>query len=156
MADNEESKKTPTYTFFKKPSRNKNIRKREGEADDEGNDEASSVVPKPKQFKKTDSKLHFSSANLSKKSSQQEDTEFEIPSTFFYESSKEIQGKASGDEKLYKGIHGYTDFKAGFRREQTIAGEKAGGAHGPLRASANIRTSVRLKENGMRLKRSGR
>ncbi|KAH9318108.1 hypothetical protein KI387_019877, partial [Taxus chinensis] len=183
MADNEESKKTPTCTFFKKPSRNKNIRKREGEADDEGNDEASSVVPKPKQFKKTDSKLHFSSANLSKKSSQQEDTESETPSTFFYESSKEIQvqndnratatldteteftkdarairervlkqaeeslslkGKASGDEKLYKGIHGYTDFKAGFRREQTIAGENAGGAHGPLRASANIRTSVRF------------
>ncbi|KAJ0969369.1 hypothetical protein J5N97_022246 [Dioscorea zingiberensis] len=42
-------------------------------------------------------------------------------------------------ENVYKGIHGYTDYKAGFQREQT-----AGGAHGPLRASANIRPSVRF------------
>ncbi|KAL4627748.1 hypothetical protein ACB092_05G188200 [Castanea dentata] len=54
------------------------------------------------------------------------------------------RGKSSGDEKFYKGIHGYTDYKAGFRREQTFASEKAGGAHGPLRASAHIRVSVRF------------
>lgn len=48
------------------------------------------------------------------------------------------------DKKLYKGINGYTDYKAGFRREQTIASEKAGGAHGPLRASAHIRTTARF------------
>ncbi|KAH6786102.1 hypothetical protein C2S51_038557 [Perilla frutescens var. frutescens] len=52
--------------------------------------------------------------------------------------------KSAGDEKLYKGLHGYTDYKAGFRREQTVASEKAGGAHGPLRASAHIRVSVRF------------
>ncbi|KAJ0963007.1 hypothetical protein J5N97_028129 [Dioscorea zingiberensis] len=54
------------------------------------------------------------------------------------------KAKPSGDEKVYKGIHGYTDYKAGFRREQTVAGEKAGGAHGPLRASAHIRSSARF------------
>ncbi|CAM8915974.1 unnamed protein product [Rhodiola kirilowii] len=52
--------------------------------------------------------------------------------------------KGDGDEKLYKGIHGYTDYKAGFRREHTISSEKAGGSHGPLRASAHIRVSARF------------
>uniref|UniRef100_A0A7N0UHK0 Zinc finger CCCH domain-containing protein 1 n=1 Tax=Kalanchoe fedtschenkoi TaxID=63787 RepID=A0A7N0UHK0_KALFE len=52
--------------------------------------------------------------------------------------------KGEGDEKLYKGIHGYTDYKAGFRREHTISSEKAGGSHGPLRASAHIRVSARF------------
>lgn len=57
-----------------------------------------------------------------------------------------LKGKtpSSGDAKLYKGIHGYTDHKAGFRREQTISSEKAGGSHGPLRASAHIRVSARF------------
>ncbi|XP_057964970.1 zinc finger CCCH domain-containing protein 1 [Malania oleifera] len=57
-----------------------------------------------------------------------------------------LKGKntSSGGEKLYKGVHGYTDYKAGFRREQTVSGEKAGGSHGPLRASAHIRVSARF------------
>ncbi|CAI0471046.1 unnamed protein product [Linum tenue] len=54
------------------------------------------------------------------------------------------QGSSGSNEKLYKGIHGYTDHKAGFRRELTIASEKAGGSHGPLRASAHIRVSARF------------
>ncbi|CAA2968653.1 zinc finger CCCH domain-containing 1 [Olea europaea subsp. europaea] len=52
--------------------------------------------------------------------------------------------KSEGNEKLYKGIHGYTDYKAGFRREHTVASEKVGGSHGPLRASALIRVSTRF------------
>ncbi|XP_021753476.1 zinc finger CCCH domain-containing protein 1-like [Chenopodium quinoa] len=52
--------------------------------------------------------------------------------------------KTSGDEKVYKGMNSYTDHRAGFRREQTVAAEKAGGAHGPLRASAHIRVSARF------------
>ncbi|CAM8974513.1 unnamed protein product [Rhodiola kirilowii] len=52
--------------------------------------------------------------------------------------------KGEGNEKLYKGIHGYTDYKAGFRREHTVSSEKAGGSHGPLRASAHIRVSARF------------
>ena len=57
-----------------------------------------------------------------------------------------LKGKntSSGGEKLYKGMHGYVDHKAGFRREQTVASEKAGGSHGPLRASAHIRVSARF------------
>ncbi|MCO5602275.1 hypothetical protein L7F22_056404 [Adiantum nelumboides] len=55
-----------------------------------------------------------------------------------------LRGKKPQDDKVYKGLHGYTDHKAGFRREHTIAGEKAGGAHGPLRASSHIRWSVRF------------
>ncbi|GFP91920.1 zinc finger CCCH domain-containing protein 1 [Phtheirospermum japonicum] len=57
-----------------------------------------------------------------------------------------LKGKNKGDgpEKLYKGLHGYTDYKAGFRREHTVASEKAGGSHGPLRASAHIRVSARF------------
>ncbi|XP_051130878.1 zinc finger CCCH domain-containing protein 1 [Andrographis paniculata] len=54
------------------------------------------------------------------------------------------KNKSGGDEKLYKGLHGYTDYKAGFRREHTVASEKAGGSHGPLRASAHIRVSARF------------
>ncbi|KAJ9172534.1 hypothetical protein P3X46_015763 [Hevea brasiliensis] len=54
------------------------------------------------------------------------------------------ENPSSDKEKLYKGIHGYTDHKAGFQREQTISSEKAGGAHGPLRASAHIRVSARF------------
>ncbi|MBA0855374.1 hypothetical protein Goshw_012699 [Gossypium schwendimanii] len=57
-----------------------------------------------------------------------------------------LKGKStsSGGEKLYTGMHGYVDHKAGFRREQTVASEKAGGSHGPLRASAHIRVSARF------------
>ncbi|GJP45987.1 hypothetical protein CLOM_g5615 [Closterium sp. NIES-68] len=39
---------------------------------------------------------------------------------------------------------GYADHTAGFRREHTVASEKASGAHGPLRASTHIRWSVRF------------
>jgi hypothetical protein len=34
---------------------------------------------------------------------------------------------ASGSGEVYKGIHGYTDYKAGFRREHMVSSEKAGG-----------------------------
>lgn len=51
---------------------------------------------------------------------------------------------ASTAGEVYKGIHGYTDYKAGFRREHTVSSEKAGGSHGPLRASAHIRLSQRF------------
>ncbi|GJN19491.1 hypothetical protein PR202_gb06773 [Eleusine coracana subsp. coracana] len=58
--------------------------------------------------------------------------------------SASASAPASGSGEVYKGIHGYTDYKAGFRREHTVASEKAGGSHGPLRASAHIRMSVRF------------
>ena len=43
------------------------------------------------------------------------------------------------DDKQYKGMNNYVDYRAGFRREHTIASEKGGGAHGPMRASSNVR-----------------
>ncbi len=49
---------------------------------------------------------------------------------------------AAGGPTLYKGLNNYTDYKQGFRREQTIGSEKGGGAHGPLRASQHVRTTV--------------
>ncbi|CAM0945954.1 unnamed protein product [Alopecurus aequalis] len=55
---------------------------------------------------------------------------------------KKPSASVSGD--VYRGISGYKDHKAGFRREHTVSREKAGGAHGPLRASAHIRPSTRI------------
>lgn len=41
-------------------------------------------------------------------------------------------------------MNNYIDYKKGFRRENTIGAEKGSGAHGPLRASSHIRTTVRF------------
>mmetsp|Transcript_20672 Transcript_20672/g.51498 ORF Transcript_20672/g.51498 Transcript_20672/m.51498 type:complete len:362 (-) Transcript_20672:1423-2508(-) len=43
------------------------------------------------------------------------------------------------DDKQYRGMNNYVDYRAGFRKEHTVAGEKGSGSHGPLRASANVR-----------------
>eukprot|EP00252_Welwitschia_mirabilis_P006258 TRINITY_DN17086_c0_g1_i1.p1 TRINITY_DN17086_c0_g1~~TRINITY_DN17086_c0_g1_i1.p1 ORF type:complete len:333 (-),score=50.01 TRINITY_DN17086_c0_g1_i1:9-1007(-) len=61
------------------------------------------------------------------------------------EAALKNSGKGNTEaDKVYRGLNAYKDHLAGFRREQTISGEKAGGAHGPLRASAHIRSSVRF------------
>lgn len=52
--------------------------------------------------------------------------------------------QAVDGQTLYKGLNSYTDYKQGFRREHTIGSEKGGGAHGPLRASQHVRTTVRF------------
>lgn len=44
----------------------------------------------------------------------------------------------------YKGLNDYIDYRQGFRREHTIANEKGTGTHGPLRASTNVRMTVRF------------
>ncbi|EPS58935.1 hypothetical protein M569_15875 [Genlisea aurea] len=172
-------------TFFRKPSKGKNIRKRSvtvQEGEDEDSKSESSVVITRKKPATVDNKLRFSTGPLT--TLKDPDPNKAKATVFEYESSKEIQvqndsratatletetefskdaravrervlrqaedalkGKSKsdkGEEKLYKGIHGYTDYKAGFRREQTVASEKAGGAHGPLRASAHIRVSARF------------
>ncbi|KAG5565988.1 hypothetical protein RHGRI_001798 [Rhododendron griersonianum] len=71
---------------------------------------------------------------------------FEMRERVLKQAKQGLKGKRTSPvvEKLYKGLHGYTDFRAGFRREQTVCTEKAGGAHGPLRASAHIRVSTRF------------
>ncbi|KAJ4837295.1 hypothetical protein Tsubulata_026370 [Turnera subulata] len=192
MADSGEPPKSePQQTdqvcnFFRKPTKNKNIRKRTIQEDEEDEDtkETSSILNQKKAPKTDNSKLYFTTGSSKQQSTTSTESNPEPKGKLFhFESSKEIQvqhdsratailetetdfsrdaraireralkqaeealkGKkpSSGDEKLYKGIHGYTDYKAGFRREQTIASEKAGGAHGPLRASAHIRVSARF------------
>lgn len=54
------------------------------------------------------------------------------------------EDQAVDGQTLYKGLNSYTDYKQGFRREHTIGSEKGGGAHGPLRASQHVRTTVRF------------
>lgn len=187
MADSNDQSQVPSEqvcNFFRKPTKNKNIRKRAVETDDDDQDAntESSVLQNTKKVAKADNKLYFATAPPKRVSD--ESTETSKNTMFHYESTKEIQvqndnkatatletetdfsrdarairervlkqaedalkgkGKPSGDEKqLYKGIHGYKDYKAGFRREQTVASEKAGGSHGPLRASSHIRVSARF------------
>jgi RING finger protein 113A len=52
-------------------------------------------------------------------------------------------GDAPGDA-VYRGMTGYKDYRAGFRRENNISGLKSAGTHGPLRASTNVRMSIRV------------
>ncbi|KAG0456592.1 hypothetical protein HPP92_024380 [Vanilla planifolia] len=173
--------------FLKKPSRNKNIRKRTATEFTEDDDDTNILSQRPKKSLTSAKALHFSSSTPSSNPSGADDADVEAKNQgdlFHFKSTKEIQvqtdnratasletetefdrdarairervlkraeeslkGKSSsepGKEKVYRGIHAYTDYKAGFRREQTVAGEKAGGAHGPLRASAHIRTSARF------------
>ncbi|KAL0009079.1 hypothetical protein SO802_010581 [Lithocarpus litseifolius] len=184
MADSGENQQPEQVcNFFRKPSRNKNIRKRTVDEDEEDDSKTEgSFLHSQKKTIKPDNKLYFSTGSSKNKTSTEAKEESEKP-IFQFESSREIQvehdsratatletetdfsrdaralrerslkqaeealkgkGKSSGDEKLYRGINGYTDYKAGFRREQTVASEKAGGAHGPLRASAHIRVSARF------------
>jgi RING finger protein 113A len=51
---------------------------------------------------------------------------------------------AGGGGAVYRGMTGYKDYRAGFRSEQTVGAEKAAGSHGPLRASAHVRMSIRV------------
>lgn len=174
--------------FFKKQSRNKNMRKRPTADEEDGTEEEkSAVASKSKVAKKADGRLGFSSGAASQKQerTQEEsaDRVVEEPKrdVFVYESTRQVQtqddsratavseietafdrdnrairervlkqasealkGGESSSSKVYKGINGYIDHKAGFRQEHTISREKAGGAHGPLRASAHIRMTVRF------------
>ncbi|CAN8310895.1 unnamed protein product [Cochlearia groenlandica] len=172
-------------TFFKKPSKSKNLRKRTLDADEEDVDSKSetSILNNLKKVAKPDSSRLYFSSGPSKTPTTTTTSEGPEKPVFHYDSSKEIQvqndsratatletetdynqdarairervlkraddalkgnKRKASDEKLYTGIHGYTDHKAGFRREQTISSEKAGGSHGPLRASAHIRVSARF------------
>lgn len=181
MADpsNPGNQSEPACSFFRKPSKNKNIRKRTVDEDaDENSKTQFPLIHNKEKPTQPDNKLKFSAH------SQRSMSESSLGSSalmFQFESSEEIQvqddsratatletecskdafemrervlkqakqglkGKRTSPvvEKLYKGLHGYTDFRARFRREQTVCTEKAGGAHGPLRASAHIRVSTRF------------
>ncbi|XP_042448302.1 zinc finger CCCH domain-containing protein 1-like [Zingiber officinale] len=157
--------------FFRKPKAAKNIRKRKKVDSDE--EVSGDDIPYSSPATKKSAGLSFSSSSSGVGSLFQFDSSKEIQvkhdsrATATLETETEfskyarairervlkraeeaLKGKSKpcggGNDKIYKGIHGYTDYKAGFRREQTVAGEKASGAHGPLRASAHIRLSARF------------
>lgn len=181
----------PAGTFFKKQTRNKNMRKRptsEEEQDQDENEQSKSAVAnKAKVAKKADGRLGFSSGaavqrqDVAVAGNSDSKPDEAKQNAFYYESTRQVQTQddnratavseietafdrdnrairervlkqasealksgESSSAKVYKGIHGYTDHKAGFRQEHTISREKAGGAHGPLRASAHIRMTVRF------------
>ena len=51
---------------------------------------------------------------------------------------------ATPSDGAYHGMNNYVDYRQGFRREHTIGNEKSSGWHGPLRASAFVRTTARF------------
>lgn len=79
------------HFFFRKPQRNKNIRKRpteEEEDDDDGQEEADvSAIQRMKKPPIADNKLHFSSGGSFSKKVES----VEVETAFHFESSKEIQ-----------------------------------------------------------------
>ena len=62
----------------------------------------------------------------------------------FKQGEDSLKSKNNDYEKLYKGIHDYIDHKVGFKIKHTISREKVGGALGPLRDYAHIRSSKRF------------
>ncbi|KAI3841963.1 hypothetical protein MKX03_032636 [Papaver bracteatum] len=60
------------------------------------------------------------------------ETETDFSNDALKKKNKDKMPPSDEKQQVYKGIRGYT-----------VSGEKAGGAHGPLRASAHIRTSTR-------------
>ncbi|CAL1355693.1 unnamed protein product [Linum trigynum] len=153
MADSGESQQPEQVcSFFRKPTKGKNIRKRAVEDDDAEDPKTdSSFLNNQKKFQ---SSKEIQVQNDSRATATLEtETDFgrdarAIRERALKKAEEDLKGNkqisSCGNEKLYKGIHGYTDHKAGFRRELTIASEKAGGSHGPLRASAHIRFSARF------------
>ena len=164
----------PVCNFVPKPPRNIRKRSAASVASDDeegGGDDGSGAIAAARSKKppSTTSKLFFSSADNSSEPRRfqfessrtiQSSTDNRATATLETETAydrdasairerqlkqylkKSPSASASGD--VYKGISGYTDHKAGFRREHTVSGEKAGGSHGPLRASAHIRLSTRF------------
>lgn len=48
------------------------------------------------------------------------------------------------DDRIYRGLTGYIDYRDGFRSESSLTREKKFGARGPLKASLHIRESTRF------------
>lgn len=154
--------------FAKRKSRGANIRKREADSaavDKQGGEDDTVVVRKAKQLKgdplafttKTDSKQEATLKFESNKALQQQnvndatrsiqtETEFDRDGRAQREKipTQGTAGQQQQDDGTYKGMNSYIDYKAGFRREHTIGGEKGRGAHGPLRANVYARAISRF------------
>eukprot|EP00884_Botryococcus_braunii_P020037 jgi/Botrbrau1/6717/Bobra.0324s0008.1 len=150
---------------FKKKNR-ANIRKRAAAEDSDKDGEDFGLVRKPKQQK--DSALAFSTKQagpsklelfkhegnraLQQSTDQgatrtlETETEFDRDARALREAvlRQGVEEGAAAEEGVYRGMKAYTDYRKGFRQEHTIASEKGSGAHGPLRASTNMRMTVRF------------
>ncbi|KAK3235114.1 hypothetical protein CYMTET_54666 [Cymbomonas tetramitiformis] len=169
MGDNEQPSGTEpvcsSFTGFKKRKDRGNVRKRANVSDDEGEARGSSVVRSSKAKKESAIEASSSkgktggSTRFAYESNRQVQTHNDQGATKMLETETATdrdaralreqvleQGKDetrpniyAGGEAVYKGTNAYTDYRAGFRREQTIASEKGAGAHGPIRANTTVR-----------------
>ncbi|KAI7835984.1 hypothetical protein COHA_010128 [Chlorella ohadii] len=154
----------PAAGFAKRKNRG-NLRKRAADSDGEGGGEDGGGVVR-KAPKQKDAPLGFTT----KRSDRAEVFAFESSKTLQQRASDatraneqetahdrdgralreqvlaQVEGAApvSGEDGVYRGMNAYKDYRAGFRREHTIGAEKGSGAHGPLRASTNVRMTVRF------------
>uniref|UniRef100_A0A7S0MXU6 RING-type E3 ubiquitin transferase n=1 Tax=Pyramimonas obovata TaxID=1411642 RepID=A0A7S0MXU6_9CHLO len=164
----QDSTSTPvcTFTGFNKKRRQRgNLRKKQDEEDDDTEGERSAVV-RPSKAKK-ESALDFSSSNKGshlEPGAVRDGTRFKVESSrlvqqntdngatreLMTETEKDRDARAlreqvlkqeegTYDPSVYKGMNNYKDYRAGFRRENTIASEKGTGSHGPMRANTTIR-----------------
>lgn len=151
---------------FKQRKNRGNLRKRTAEEGDGegGEDEDTSIVRKAKQTKgdplafstkkeeKDDVVVSYASSKTLPVggdcgATRMLETETEFDRDARARREKVLQASANAGEAqdgTYKGMTGYTDYRSGFRREQTVGSEKGAGAHGPLRASAFVRVSARF------------
>ncbi|GMN43298.1 hypothetical protein TIFTF001_012495 [Ficus carica] len=138
MADSgEKPESEEVCKFFPKSLKDKNFRKRTVEEDDtESKSESTFLL-------QSEEKHRSPIINFISLPGSQRILNPVLPS-FSLNLRMKFRGGFDGDAKLYKGIHGYTDHKAGFWREQTVAGKKVGVSHGPPRASAYVRATARI------------
>ncbi|GAB4861604.1 hypothetical protein Ancab_036855 [Ancistrocladus abbreviatus] len=137
--------------FFRKPKKNNNIRKQAIEEDEDEDEDKTgiSVLRSNKKPPKADNKLYFSTGH-SKQPISDESASEPKNQLFQFESSEEIQ--VQNDSKATATLETETEFSRDARaiREKALKlaeealREKAGGAHGTLRASAHIRVSARF------------
>ncbi|KAI3877651.1 hypothetical protein MKW92_017709 [Papaver armeniacum] len=155
MSDRSEPQRLgePSKEFNRKPSKNRNLRKRKIDVEEEDDSKGSSMTQKPESDQKSDKtnqepvesrRFYFESSkeiqvqhDSRATATLETETDFSKDARAIHErvlkrAEDELKKKKPSDGKqFYKGIHGY-------RRGHTA------GAHGPLRASAHIRTTMRF------------
>uniref|UniRef100_A0A7N2LHE2 Uncharacterized protein n=1 Tax=Quercus lobata TaxID=97700 RepID=A0A7N2LHE2_QUELO len=109
MADSGENQQPEQVcNFFRKPSRNKNIRKRTVDEDEEDDSKTEgSFLHSQKKTIKPDNKLYFSTGSSKNKTSTEAKEESEKP-IFQFESSREIQ--VEHDSRATATLETETDF----------------------------------------------
>ncbi|GMH41007.1 hypothetical protein BSKO_08917 [Bryopsis sp. KO-2023] len=160
-----ESDGNPPVVFPKRRNRG-NIRKRSTFETDAGEGESvegNAVVHQPKQRKtfgfttRKEDKKETEMFNLTGSRAIQQggdqgatrvletETEYDKDARAIREKVlKSVEGMEEQPSGVYKGLNNYVDYSQGMRKERSIAQEKGSGAHGPLRGSMYVRSSVRV------------